>query len=157
MIDIHAHVIQNVDDGSDNIESSLAMIENSKKLGVTSIICTPHFRKNMFETSKEKVVEEFSLLQERSKNLGVDLFLGREIFVGSKDSLKEYINSDELLTMNNTKFLLLEFRYTQKIDIADIAYSVTTYGFNPIIAHVERYEYIDENDIVDIRDCGAMI
>ena len=44
MIDIHSHIVFNVDDGADNIEQSIEMIKEMITNGVTELICTPHYR-----------------------------------------------------------------------------------------------------------------
>ena len=81
MIDIHSHIIPNGDDGSKSMEESISMIKEELKLGVNSIILTPHFRRRMFETSSDKIYLSFLSLQEEVKklNLNIDLYLGQEI------------------------------------------------------------------------------
>ena len=55
MIDIHSHIIPNVDDGAKSIDESLKMLEDEIKMGVTDVICTPHYRRHMFTTGANEI------------------------------------------------------------------------------------------------------
>ena len=59
--------------------------------------------------------------------------------------------------MNGTKYLLIEFNYFMETDIIKHVASVLKYGFIPVIAHVERYEYLDWNILYDLKMMGALI
>ena len=163
MIDIHSHIIPNVDDGSKSMEESISMIKEELKLGVNSIILTPHFRRRMFETSSDKIYLSFLNLQEEVKklNLNIDLYLGQEIYIHSLEGFKktlEMISNKEIYTFSNTKYILIEFSYTDDIDITEAAYMATVKGYVPIIAHIERYQYINSIEKVEeIMATGALV
>ena len=154
MIDIHSHIIFDVDDGSPDVLSSLKMIELAANDGVTDIICTPHFRRNVFEPDKRTITENFSVLKERN-TFPVNLYLGQEI--AKCRGMFSMLNNGELLTMNGTKYVLLEFRYVEETDIEETVCDAVYFGYIPIIAHVERYEYVKEKDIERFIDRGALI
>ena len=63
MIDIHTHIVPYVDDGSKSTEDSLALVKEEINQGVTDIICTPHFRRGMFESSLKETEQEFNLFK----------------------------------------------------------------------------------------------
>lgn len=157
MIDIHSHIIYDVDDGSSSIEASISLIKKEIENGVTDIVCTPHYRQNMFETSLEKIKENFLELKNLVKNLDVNLYLGQEIYVKSYNILKEHLQKGKVLTINNTTYLLLEFSYTYEIDISEIVYNLQLNGYKVIIAHIERYEYLGIDKIVEIKNIGALM
>ena len=157
MIDIHSHIINDVDDGSTSLDASISLIKEEINNGVTDIICTPHYRKNMFETSLEKIKLNFNILKNKVQDLNINLFLGQEIYVKSYTMLKELLFSNKILTMNNTNYLLLEFSYINKIDIAEIVYNLSLNNYKVIIAHIERYEYLNETLVEEIVSRGAMI
>lgn len=154
MIDIHSHVIPFVDDGSSSLETSLQLIENAFNIGVTHLVCTPHFRKGVFQPTATAIKENFELLRETNKT-SVNLYLGQEIsaFSGMYGMLK----NKELYSMNNSSFVLLEFPYTECSNLTDMVYDALYSGYTPILAHVERYEYIDLKKLEKLKGIGALI
>ena len=158
-IDIHTHIIPNVDDGSPDIETSILLINDEIKQGVGAIICTPHYRKGMFESDKEKVLINFELLRQEviNRNLNIELYLGQEIYIRKYDSFNKLLSNDKVIFINNRKYILLEFSYTNSIDISEVVYSVKLKGYTPIIAHIERYDYIGLDEINDIIEAGGLI
>lgn len=163
MIDIHTHIIPNVDDGSKSLEASIKLLEQEIEYGVTDIICTPHYRRHMFETDVDTVnLSFFNLLEEVNKKaLNVNLFLGQEIYCRNIEGFEKtlnYLDEKRVLTFGNSKYILLEFSYTRDIDISEVIYMAKKRGYFPIVAHIERYEYIDSIDKVEeIIGAGAMI
>lgn len=157
MIDIHSHIIPFVDDGSSTIEQSLKMIDEAISQGITDIICTPHYRKNMFEAKNSDIKENFLAIKKAAQNRPINLYLGREIYLRKTEEFMDSINSDLALTLNNSKFVLLEFSYKDKTDISEIAYVVALRGYIPIIAHIERYSYVDIEEVREIKSGGALV
>ena len=155
IIDIHSHVIHCVDDGSKSVEASLAMISQESSAGVTDIICTPHYRKGFFETEKQVILSRFDELKKASENLGVSLHLGQEIAV--KNVFAEDVAKGKCFTMANSDYVLLEFDYNNPVDITDVCYDYKYCGLIPIIAHVERYNYVGVREVEDIIEVGGLI
>ena len=159
MIDIHSHVIPNVDDGSSSMNASIIILKNAINEGITDLICTPHYRHRMFETNVDELKSQFDkLVSEVNKlNLPINLYLGQEIYIRRPKALNDYIKDGHILTINNTNWLLLEFSYTNDIDISEVVYNAKLNGYNSIIAHIERYEYVDLEQAFEIKNTGAMI
>lgn len=158
MIDVHAHVIPCVDDGSDGMEKSVAMLKEEAALGVTDVICTPHYREGSFTASDEEVLAKFEELKEkcRAEGVAVNLYTGREISYNG--GTKAMLKSGGFLSLANTEYVLLEFHYTKKTDIDEACYEVEVLGRKPVVAHVERYVYFRDYDaIAALRRGGALI
>lgn len=156
MIDIHAHVLPFVDDGSKSFAQSLEMLKQAVSQGVTDMVLTPHFDKN-YKTSKEQLTCTFKSLvsQVKDANININLYLGREIYVDC--DVKKLIASDEVLTLNGTKFVLIEFDTNEDFDIAEAVYELTKTGYKPIVAHFERYDYADVSVAEEIKSLGGYI
>ena len=160
MIDIHTHVIPYVDDGSPNLETSLEMIKHEISIGVNEIICTPHHIYHRYEKSVEEIKKNFQLLKEavEKENLPIKLYLGQEICYSHREDIIAMLDKGELLTLNNTKRVLLEFSFTREPeDILDLIYNFSIKGYEVIIAHVERYEWMTLDKVKDLKKEGALI
>ena len=156
MIDLHAHVLPLVDDGSESLDLSIDMLRESSGQGVTDMVLTPHLNKR-YDLSVDKINCAFESFTEKAKNAGcaVNLYLGQEIYVGR--SFEKVFSKGEFLTMNNTPFVLLEFDYNVEFDIAETVYRLKRQGYKPIVAHFERYSYADISDAREIKDIGGYI
>ncbi len=155
MIDIHTHVLPHLDDGSYDSTLSKKMLLEAKGCGINHIVFTPHFRENCTPT-KEEIYKAFEKIKPYADEIGVKVYLGQEIKYN--ECSKEKFLKGELLTLNNTKCVLLEFDMDNEEDISDVAYSFSAKGYIPIIAHVERYPYcLDFSKIEEIKNCGGLI
>ena len=160
MVDIHTHVIPNVDDGSPNLETSLEMIKHEIAIGVDTIIATPHHIYKRYEKSVEEIKKNFLLLKEavEKENLPIKLYLGQEICYTHREDILALLKEGKLLTLNNSNKVLLEFSFTREPeDLLDIIYNFGVNGYEVIIAHVERYEWITYQKVEDLRLEGAKI
>ena len=160
MVDIHTHVIPYVDDGSPNLETSIEMIKHEISIGVTSIICTPHHIYKRYEKSVEEIKSQFNLLKAKVEelNLPVKLYLGQEICYTHRENIIAMLKEGKLLTLNNTNRILLEFSFTREPeDVLDVIYNFSVNGYEVIIAHVERYEWMTLEKVKDLKKEGALI
>ena len=160
MLDIHTHIIPYVDDGSSSLEESINMIKHEIDIGVTDIICTPHHIFHRYETTVEVIKERFNFLKEEVEklNLPIKLYLGQEICYTHREDIISMLKNGTLLTLNNTNRVLLEFSFTREPeDILDVIYNFNINGYEVIIAHVERYEWMTLDKVVALRNEGALI
>lgn len=155
IIDIHSHILPNVDDGSSSLGHSIEMLQNEADCGVSEIICTPHYHFGMFTTPKHIIEKEFVDLTVEAEKLGIKLHLGSEI------ALKKPVSKDFLeqncFTLANSRYVLVEFSYHNFVDVAEIVYEMKHLGYLPIIAHVERYSYVAMKDVEYFIESGAYI
>lgn len=142
MIDFHTHILPKVDDGSESYEESIEMLKEAKKSGFHTIISTSHYANNCFEVpeyKRKELIDELNLEENVPQILvGSEIFLTYDIL----DLLKEYKTS----TINNTKYLLIELPLNKKINNLEGEIEILkNNGYIPIIAHPERYSYIQNN------------
>ena len=153
MIDIHNHLMNNVDDGSKNIEMSEEIIKESQKQGVNVIFLTPHVNSSVTFASREKHFIKFQKLQMIAKEYNVRLFLGSEIYISDKIPNIEFSK----YTMGENNVLLIEFSQYNETPIVDHVFNLIKRGYKIIIAHIERYDYLSYEDILELKELGAYI
>ena len=156
MIDIHSHILQAVDDGSISIEQSLEILKEEEIQGVTDVILTPHYRAD-YLTDREVIENNFAELKEAVKNRGinVNLYLGQEIYIFS--DLVNALKDGKLLSMNGTKYVLVEFSMKHPMDVAETVYMLIRNGYIPIVAHIGRYFYVDIDTAREVKELGGLI
>lgn len=152
MIDLHSHILFNVDDGSSSIEESLELLKKFKKAGFDGVIATPHYIEGAsYSASNDEKLEKFNILKEQVKknNIDINIYLGNEIFIN--DNIVSLIESGNIYPLNNSKYLLIEFPFHNKIiGLSDVLYEIKCEGYIPILAHPERYDFFqDDYDLID--------
>lgn len=157
IVDVHCHILYGVDDGSKNLDMSLGMLKMEYESGIRTIILTPHHHKGRMDESVETLKERFEILKKENK-YDIDLYLGSELF--SESNLVDELNEGKALTINNTKYVLVEFYPSTPYKEIEAQFrSLLMSGYKPIIAHIERYDcFISDPYLVeDISDLGVKI
>lgn len=160
MVDIHIHVIPDIDDGSDNLKESLGMLRLAAAQGVTSVIATPH--SSAFDFGYDKVRREYAgLLNAVSKEkIPVRIFLGAEIlcYESDMDEIIHYLQMGIYPTLNNTRYVLAEFfPNASKKAIDYCLHRLMEVGYIPVLAHAERYHNFDLETAEQLHREGVLI
>ena len=158
MIDIHSHIIFDVDDGPKTLEDSRRLLEESYRQGVRTIISTSHRRKGMFETPEEKIAANFKQVQELAKQVADDLTVlyGAEIYYTS--DILQKLEEGRFPSLGGTKYVLIEFSMnTPYKDIHSALGNVIRLGMIPVVAHIERYHCLenDEDRVSELINMGC--
>lgn len=147
MIDIHSHIVFDVDDGPKSLQESIDLISESYAQGVRTIVSTSHRRKGMFEEPEEKIFENFSIVKEEAEKQFPDLQIhyGGELFYTS--SLLKKIENHLVPNIADTRYSLIEFSMvTPWREIQTAVKNLLAIGVIPIIAHIERYNALEFNE-----------
>lgn len=162
MIDIHTHLIPGVDDGAMDMNMALGMAFLARAQGIKKIFLTPH--SSAFDQDPETVRKRYEQMKDRLSRLLPDLTLyhGCEVLCDSyhMDAVLTALESGRYPTMNDTVYVLAEFSMWAAADAAEKCMeAMVTAGWKPIIAHMERYQYLRENmALVDtFRKMGCRI
>ena len=160
MIDIHTHIIFNIDDGCKSLENSLKTIINLRKLGFKKIVLTPHYMQGTkYIANNELKIDKFNILKDEVKkhNIDIELYLGNEIYINY--NIENLIVNNEIYSVNNSRYLLIELPLYNEINgVMDYLYELKLKGFIPIIAHPERYSYFqkDYKKMDELFDSGIL-
>ena len=160
MIDIHSHILPEVDDGSRSIAETITMISEAYKNGITDIIATSHYMEGNYEVNKSKREEMVNILKKilTIKELPVKIYIGAEVYISS--NLIKNIKDNEIPTLNNSKYLLFELPMnTPYLGLYNDINHLKDLKIVPILAHPERYPYIrnDINKLYELIDMGVLL
>ncbi len=155
--DMHSHLVPGVDDGADSVEASLTMLEGFAAMGYKKVITTPHIRPDYFPNTKETLAAGFSKLQAalETSDLKIEVEYAAEYFVDF-DFLKK-LETEELLTFSGNYLLIELSTFAPAPNLYDIVFQLRIKGYQPILAHPERYLYYsDLKDFVKLKDFGCL-
>ncbi len=138
MIDVHSHILPQLDDGSQSVEETLGLLEQLKQQGVTKVAATPHFytHKDNLEAFLQCRAQSVAKLPQRE-----DL---PQVIVGAEVTYFNGISqSDEMkkLQIGDTGLLLIEMPFTNWTEymVQDVCAVAGQLGLQPVLAHVNRY------------------
>lgn len=144
--DMHSHLIPGIDDGSPDTDTSVQLIRGLVDLGYKKLITTPHIMWDMYKNTREDILGRYSSLQERIKkeNIDVEIKVAAEYFLD--DHFKKLLaNKEPLLTIKDN-LVIVEFSLANEpIDLKEILFEMQLQGYQPVIAHPERYSYNERN------------
>lgn len=157
MKDIHSHILYGIDDGSRNIEESIQLLDYLYRHGVTDIILTPHYIENSkYNCNNQKKIEILHELQQKYKK--INLYLGNEVYI--TENILELLKNEEIMTLNHSRYLLIELPMNSEIKNLDsIIFDLVRNNIIPIIAHPERYRYVQKNIhyFDEFRNMGVLL
>lgn len=151
--DWHCHILPGVDDGFRNMDDSLKALSFYADLGITEVWLTPHIMEDIPNTPDE-LRARFSELLAAYKG-PVRLHLAAEHML---DKLFEdrFAAGEVLPIGNKADTLLVETSYfNPPMDLYGLLERIKQKGFRPLLAHPERYVYMDMRDYRRLRDAGV--
>jgi protein-tyrosine phosphatase len=136
MIDIHHHLLFELDDGSRDIDTSVAMVEVAAADGITHIVCTPHAN-SRYSFNPAENQQKLERLRARL-NDKITLGLGCDFHL-SYDNIDDALKHPSKYTINQKQYLLVEFDdLAIPQQMTDVFYEFLVAGIQPIITHPER-------------------
>lgn len=151
--DWHCHILPAVDDGARSMDESLKMLERYEKLGVKQVWLTPHIMEDIPNTT-EALRIRFNELNEKYKGV-IALHLAAENML---DNLfDERLEANDLLPIGDAgNHLLVETSYyNPPMDLLGTLQSIKAKGYHPVLAHPERYRYMDKTDYRQLHQMGV--
>ncbi len=144
--DMHSHLLPGIDDGSQDIETSLKLIKGMKELGFKKLITTPHIMWDIYKNTRSIILEKLEEVKTKLKEEQVDI----EIHAAAEYFIDDYLGGllkqkEPLLSFGNN-LVLVEFSMaSQPFDLKEILFEMQIQGYQPVIAHPERYIYLEQN------------
>lgn len=156
MTDVHTHLLWGVDDGSKSREYSEGMIGNMKSLGMKRAFCTPHIMAGLPENNAVSLRDRFEKnMLPFSADMGFELKLAAE-YMMDEAFMPKIEREEELLTYDGKHILVEMSHITPSPDFLEIIFEVQNNGYQPILAHPERYvSYMKKEEYPKLKEIGC--
>lgn len=160
MIDIHTHILPNIDDGARSIEETFNLIKEAKSVGFETIVLTSHYKEGSYETdTPEREVWVNAIYENlKAKKIDVKLYLGNEIYLSN--NMIKFMEEGRASTINDTSYVLFELPLDEEPEnLYDIIYEMQQCKIVPILAHPERYSFIQKEPelVYDLIQKGVLM
>ncbi len=159
MIDFHTHIIPQIDDGSRGVEETFNIIREAEEVGFNKIISTSHYLIDKYEAKEEERKVLLNAIEKKTnESIGsIELYLGSEIYVDM--NIVNFLKEKKASTINNSRYVLFELPMKRKfLEIKEVIYKLIENRYIPIIAHPERYVFVQQNPnkLIDFIEMGVL-
>ena len=157
--DVHSHLLPGIDDGSQDIQTSLKLIRGMKALGYRKLITTPHVMWDMYQNTRDTILKKLDQVRTKLKEESVDIELHAAAEYYIDDHLAELLLQKEPLLSFGNNLVLVEFSMASPgFELKQVLFEMQMQGYQPVIAHPERYTYLQhKKDFYDeLKDAGCL-
>ena len=153
-VDIHSHILPEIDDGAKNVEESIYLIKEMEKLGFSKIIGTPHTYPGLYNNTDESIKKSYKKISNKipkkiSLGYATEYLLDNSIIKKSRDRKLLCIKSN---------YVLVEMSYiSEPLGLYDIIFEIVVNGYRPILAHPERYLFYNKlKSFIKLKKVGCL-
>jgi protein-tyrosine phosphatase len=157
--DMHSHLIPGIDDGSPDLETSIRIIRGFIELGYKKIITTPHINADIFPNTPAIIHAGAANVMEELRRLNIEIeFRAAAEYLMDERFSELLAAGDNLLTLKDN-LVLVELSFAvPAINLKEILFDMQLKGYQPVLAHPERYLYFGANKkwYDQLRDAGCL-
>ncbi|HEY2726636.1 MAG TPA: CpsB/CapC family capsule biosynthesis tyrosine phosphatase [Parafilimonas sp.] len=140
--DMHSHLLPGLDDGLQELDDTLAFIQQLQQMGYQKLICTPHILSDVYPNSPDTILPKLELVRNalKEKDINIRIEAAAEYMVDL--DFENYINSGKQLLTFGKNLILIEMSYAAASNnIENVIFNLKLKGLQPVLAHPERYNY----------------
>lgn len=156
--DMHSHLIPGIDDGVKSNEQAVVTIKKMMDLGYEKFVTTPHIMSDTYPNTPDEIREGLSSLNAflKSENVGVEVTAAAEYYL-DEYTMRAVGEQEPLMTFGD-KYLLFETNYlSEPYILKEFIFVATSKGYKPVLAHPERYQYMNMEKAQDLVDRGVLL
>lgn len=158
-VDIHSHLLPNIDDGAKSFEEATALIKKLYSYGIKNFVTTPHIMDGVWENTpqniNQKLFELTNYLKTQQIN-DVKIRAAAEYMIDA--NFEKLLQKKELLTIKDN-YILVELSYfNPPINLKEILFNIQIAGYQPVLAHPERYTFYHSNykEYFNLKESGCL-
>jgi protein-tyrosine phosphatase len=156
-VDMHSHVLPGIDDGAQTPQESIELIKRMMALGIKKIIATPHIMADYYKNTSETINAALAVLKAELVKENLDIIVEAAAEHYFDETFESRIDDGRLMIMGDN-YVLFEFSFISKPpNVIPVIQKLTGLGFKPILAHPERYPYMDPEQLKVLRGWGLLL
>lgn len=144
--DMHNHILFGIDDGSKSLDYSLLMAERFVRNGYSKIIATPHIMSDYYPNNRVIIEDKMQQLSMAIKEREIPLQIecAAEYYI-DEFFLEKVRTKGDILSFNGNHVLVETSFMNRPVFFKQVLFEIRTLGFVPVLAHPERYIYLQEH------------
>jgi len=156
LVDMHSHVLPGIDDGAKNPEESIELIKKMMALGIKKIIATPHIMADYYRNTAETINDALALLKTELEKQNIDIEVEAAAEHYFDETFEGRITRGDLMTIGDN-YVLFEFSFiNHPPNTVQVVQKLKDLGYKPILAHPERYPYLDIDQLKTLHEWGLL-
>ena len=155
VVDMHSHVLPGIDDGAQNLQESIFLVKQMMALGIKKIIATPHIMVDYYRNTAETINGALEILKAElvKEKLDIEVQAAAEHYFD--ETFEARVDDGKLMIMGDN-YVLFEFSFINKpLNTIPVIQKLRDLGYKPILAHPERYPYMDLEQFKQLHDWGV--
>ena len=138
MIDIHSHIMPEIDDGARTMEEAVEMARIAAADGIEYMVSTPHMFNGLSHNPEpSEILDRVAALNAGIKGQSIQILPGNEVHISH--DIAEHVKNNRVTRINQQNYMLVEFpQLTVPIGAEDLFYQLQLQGVHPILVHPER-------------------
>ena len=154
-VDMHSHVLPGIDDGAQTLEESVELVQAMQDLGFKKIIATPHIMIDYYRNTPETINAALQLLKNELQKQHIDIELTAAAEHLLDEGFEILVDEGKVMTMGDN-YLLFEMSFIDvHPNLIPVIQSLREKGYKPILAHPERYLYLNIENCENIKSWGC--
>ena len=156
--EVHCHILPGIDDGSPDVETSVALVQQLKNWGIQRIITTSHVTESTFENTPESIRQAYDKLRRALDERGIEI----EIKTSAEYRMDEYflkqLQGGTIMSFPGN-YLLIENSFFHTFwELRELVFELLLKGYTPMLAHPERYMYYHKTPQIykELHDQGLL-
>ena len=157
-VDIHSHILPGIDDGAETIKQSAELLQQLHSLGFSACIATPHINPGVWNNTPTIIKETFQQTRLNLEGSEKQILTHCASEYMLNDTFVETMASEPLMTLQGN-YVLVELSYVNPpLALKEIIFEIRHKGYQPILAHPERYIYYHQNPKIyaDLKNAGLL-
>lgn len=157
---MHSHLLPGLDDGVATFDDAEQIVRRFVELGYTRIITTPHVMSDAYRNTPEGIHARLGELRMHLKERGLEIPVSAAAEYYLDETLFKMVETDQPLLTLGERYLLFETNFiTEPFNLKEFIFLATTKGYKLVLAHPERYLYLQNNlaKVEDLLDRGVLM